>query len=60
MDDTQRHGGKRTHVCPGALLRFYGEIKPHIERQEARMRQPIGVQARVALTLWRLATSIEY
>ena len=36
------------------------ELQPHNERQEARMRQPIVIQARVAFTIWRLATIVEY
>ena len=36
------------------------ELKPHIERQVTKFRLPVGVEERVAVTLWRLATNIEY
>ena len=36
------------------------ELRPHIERQDTRLRQPISVEARVAVTVWKLATNVEY
>ena len=36
------------------------ELTPHIERQETRLRMPIGVEKRVAVTIWKLATKVEY
>ena len=36
------------------------ELRPHIERQTTYQRQPISVEKRVAVTLWRLATNVEY
>ena len=30
------------------------------ERQMTRFRQPISVEARLALTIWRLGTNVEY
>ena len=36
------------------------ELRPHIERQETRLRMPIGVEKRVAVTIWKLATNVEY
>lgn len=36
------------------------ELRPYIERQVTTFRQPISVEARVALTIWRLATNVEY
>ena len=35
-------------------------LRPHIERQTTRFRQPISVKAKVAVTIWKLATNIEY
>ena len=36
------------------------ELQPHIGRQMTRLRQPISVDARVAITIWRLGTNTEY
>lgn len=36
------------------------ELRPYIERQNTRFRQPISVEARVAVTVWKLATNVEY
>lgn len=36
------------------------ELKPYIERQVTKFRHPVSVEARVAITIWRLATNVEY
>ena len=36
------------------------ELRPHIERQVTRFRQPVSMEARVAVTIWRLGTNIEH
>ena len=36
------------------------ELRPQIERQETRSRMPIGVEKRVMVTIWKLATNVEY
>ena len=36
------------------------ELRPHLERQTTRFRQPVSVEARIAVTIWRLATNVEY
>ena len=36
------------------------ELRPHLQRQVTRFRHPVTVEARVAVTIWRLATNIEY
>lgn len=36
------------------------ELRPHIERQVTSFRDPVSVEARVALTVWRLGTNVEY
>ena len=36
------------------------ELRPHIERQTTHLRQTISVEKRVAVTLWKLATNVEY
>ena len=36
------------------------EVKPYITRQVTRFRQPVSVEARVAITIWRLSTNIEF
>lgn len=35
-------------------------LRPHIERQTTQFREPISVEARVAVTVWKLATNVEY
>lgn len=35
-------------------------LRPHIERQDTRMRRSISTEQRVAITLWCLATPCEY
>ena len=35
-------------------------LRPHIEQQVTRFREPIRVEVRVAVTIWRLATNTEY
>ena len=42
------------------FLILCNELRPHIERQMTRFRQPISVEARLALTIWRLGTNVEY
>ena len=39
------------HLC--------NELRPYITRQTV-VREPVSVEERVAVTLWRLATNIEY
>jgi len=36
------------------------ELQPHISKKHAHMREPVSVERRLAITLWRLATNIEY
>ena len=36
------------------------ELRPYIEMQETCLRMPIGVEKRVAVTIWKLATNVEY
>ena len=36
------------------------ELRPYIERKKTRLRQSISVVARVAVTVWKLATNVEY
>ena len=36
------------------------ELRPHLQRQETRFRHPVTVEVRVAVTIWRLATNVEY
>ena len=35
-------------------------LRPHFERHMSRFRQLISVKARVAVTIWKLATNVEY
>nr|XP_055051176.1 uncharacterized protein LOC129436904 [Misgurnus anguillicaudatus] len=35
-------------------------LRPHLERQRTRYRVPLTVEQRVAVTIWRLATNVEY
>ena len=36
------------------------ELRPYLERQRTNFRDPITVEARVAVTIWRLATNTEF
>ena len=36
------------------------QLRPAIERQDSRLRRPVPVHERVAITIWKLATVIEY
>lgn len=36
------------------------ELRPHLEKQVTCLRLPISVEERVAVTIWKLATNIEY
>ena len=36
------------------------ELQPHIQRQDTRFCKSISMEARVAMTIWRLATNAEY
>ena len=36
------------------------ELRPYLQKENTCFRQSISVQARIAITLWRLATNIEY
>jgi len=40
------------HLC--------NELRPHIARQTTVFREPVSVEERVAITLWKLATNVEY
>ena len=39
---------------------IYAVLRPYIEKQNTRMREAISVEKRVAVTVWKLATNIEY
>ena len=36
------------------------ELRPHISKKHTHMREPVSVERRLAITLWKLATNIEY
>ena len=36
------------------------ELRPYITRESTQLRQPISVEQRVAVTIWKLASNIEY
>ena len=36
------------------------QLRPHIQRQNTRLRTPISVEHRLAITLWCLSTCSEY
>ena len=37
-----------------------GELRPYLERENTHFRRPVSVETRVAVTIWRLATNVEY
>ena len=36
------------------------ELKPHLERRKTKFRNPVSVEVRVAVTIWRLGTNVEF
>ena len=36
------------------------ELCPYIQKESTNMRSPVTVEERVAVTVWKLATNIEY
>ena len=36
------------------------ELRPYIQKESTNMRYPVTVEERVAVTVWKLATNIEY
>ena len=36
------------------------KLRPHIERKSTKFRRTVPLEARVAITLWRLGTNAEY
>ena len=36
------------------------QLRPHIQRQSTTFREPVSVEARVAVTIWRLGSNVEY
>lgn len=36
------------------------ELRQYIHKQETHLRQPVSVEKRVTVTLWKLATNVEY
>ena len=53
--------GLRTSESVEKLSLFLCEqLRPHIERQDTRLRRAISVERRLAITIWCLATCAEY
>ena len=36
------------------------KLRPHLERQTTRFRETVSVEARVAVTIWKLGTNVEH
>ena len=36
------------------------ELRQHIQKQSTNMRSPVSVEEKVAVTVWKLATNVEY
>ena len=52
--------GLRTFACLKQLFSVCSEIRPVIKKEDIVMRTAIPVEHRVALTLWFLATNLDY
>ena len=39
------------------LIILCNELKPHLERRKTKFRNPVSVEVRVAVTIWRLGTN---
>ena len=51
--------GESAHVT-GYIEHSLPGVRPYIEIQVTCLRMPIGVEKRVAVTIWKLATNVEY
>ena len=36
------------------------KLRPHLERETTQFREPVSVEARVAVTIWKLGTNVEH
>ena len=39
---------------------LFNKLRPHIQKVWTNMRSPVSVEERVAVTVWKLATNVEY
>ena len=51
---------KNLHMHKSTFDYLCKELQPYIARQCTVLREPVSVEERVAVTLWRLATNAEY
>ena len=50
-------------ICECHETLFYilcNELRPYIHKESTNMRSPVTVEERVTVTVWKLATNIEY
>ena len=47
-------------VCYHTFMYICNQLRPHLKKATTNMREPISVEKRVAIALWRLATNVEY
>ena len=47
-------------MSQGTFSFVCNELRPHLQRQSTALRQAVSVETRVAVTIWKLATNIEY
>ncbi|XP_033126524.1 uncharacterized protein LOC117124400, partial [Anneissia japonica] len=51
---------KHFRMTRSTFMDIAEQLRPFIEKEVTQMRTPITVEHRLAITLWRLATNIEY
>ncbi|XP_060540894.1 uncharacterized protein LOC117658435 [Pantherophis guttatus] len=47
-------------MCKATFLDLCARLSPALQRQKTRMRIPLSVEKRVAIAIWKLATSVCY
>ena len=47
-------------MSPDTFHILCNELRPYIQKELTNMRSPVTVEERVAVTVWKLATNIEY
>lgn len=62
--DSNRYGAQwwkeNLRMNRDTFMILCSELRPYIQRERTRLREPVSVEQRVALTIWKLATNVEY
>ena len=47
-------------VTRSTFVKLCSMLDPHLRKEVTRLRMPVDIDAQIAVTLWRLASNIEY